>query len=191
MRQKSCCVFIHTSICSHLHGVTQGVDSEDKLHLGFVFFKYFPLSTRNVEWDLESEKDRWNVQGPEVVEQMAKAGTGCLCCFQESWSSLLEARGVGRAGVRLAVPTPFMAEPGELSRAGELCTFLVLCPQNFFSSSSSHLGRPPETVNEIWDISYRCLSHQSRVSGGIRAALILSSHQYWDACQTGLEMQSL
>lgn len=34
--------------------------------------------------------------------------------------------GVGRAGVSLAVQTPFMAETAELSRPGEPCTFLVL-----------------------------------------------------------------
>lgn len=59
---------------------------------------------------------------------------------------------MGSAGVRLAVQTPFMAETGELSRSGEPCTFLVLCPQNFLFSSSSQLGRPPETVNEVWDL---------------------------------------
>lgn len=87
---------------------------------------------------------------------MTKSGTGCLCCLQGSWSSLLEGqlegRGVGSAGVRLAVQTPFMAETGELSRPGESCTFLVLCPQNLLFSSSSQLGRPPETVNEVWDL---------------------------------------
>lgn len=59
---------------------------------------------------------------------------------------------MGRAGVRLAVRTPFMAETGELSRPVEPCTFLMLCPQNFLFSSSSQLGRPPKTVNEVWDL---------------------------------------
>lgn len=36
--------------------------------------------------------------------------------------------------------TLFMAETGELSRPGE--PFLVLCPQNFLSSSFSQLGKP-------------------------------------------------
>lgn len=39
------------------------------------------------------EKDTWKVQGPEVVELMAKAGTSCL---QGSWRSLW--RGSWRAG---------------------------------------------------------------------------------------------
>lgn len=59
--------------------------------------------------------------------------------------------GVGRAGVSLAVQTPFMAETAELGRPGEPCTFLVLCPQNSLSSSSSQQGSPPETVTEMWD----------------------------------------
>lgn len=55
--------------------------------------------------------------------------------------------GVGRAGVSLAVQTPSMAETAELSRPGEPCTFLMLCPQDFLSSSSSPQGSLPE----MWD----------------------------------------
>lgn len=152
--QNSCCVFIQVSMCSHLCGVTQGVDSEDKLQSGFVF-KILSLKNEEIGGRFR-EKDMWKVQGPEVVELMAKAGTGCLCCLQGSWSSLLEGQleeqGMGRVGVSLAVQTPFMAETGELSRPAEPCTFLMLCPQNFLSSSSTQLGSPPETENEVWDL---------------------------------------
>lgn len=152
-----------------------------------LFFKYFPLRKRNADWNLESEKHRWKVQRPEVVELMAKAGTGCLCFLQGSWSSLLEGQleswGMDRAGVSLAVQTLH----GRDWRAEQArWAFPCALPTEFIFIIHT-TGIQWLKCGTFW---CQCLWHQSRLSGGIRADLILSSHQYWHACQTGLEMQS-
>lgn len=61
----------------------------------------------------------------------------------------LEGRGLGRAGVCLAVRPTFTGETGDTGGPGGPCACLVLCPQNFLFSSSSQLERPPETLDSM------------------------------------------
>lgn len=151
-----------------------------------LFFKYIPLRMRNAEWGLGSEKDRWKVQGPEVVELMAKAGTGWISCLQGSWSSLLEGWEWAELGSVLLCRHPswqrLQSWAGQVSLALSLCSAHRIPYLHHPRNGGAHLKQ--------WLKCGTSLSHQSRVSGGIRADLILSSHQYWDDCWTGLEMQS-
>lgn len=78
------------------------------------------------------------------------------------------------------------------SWAGQVSLALSLCSAHRISylHHPHNRGAHLKQWLKFGTFSYRYLSHQSRVSGGIRADLILSSHQYWDGCQTGIEIQS-